>query len=125
MADKAYITPAKKSHLNYVVLDSDWEEICAKTLEEIETLDCSVKNQFLGFDNSYANDGKDQQYFTDSIARVKSNDKAEKKWFVEDCWIPALNASINKYEYSKWHFIEIANEIRNIMNQFKEKIQSV
>ena len=30
------VYPTEKSHVNYVVMDSDWEGVCAKTLEEIE-----------------------------------------------------------------------------------------
>ncbi len=136
---EVYIT--KKSHINYVVMDSEWEGICAKTLEEIETVDCYVKNQFLGFAIPYTKDGKDKQYFTDFIARVRSKDgsvknllieisgmskeKAEKKWFVENRWIPAVNALKEKYGYPEWHFIEVANDIRNIKNQLIEKIRSL
>jgi len=135
------VYPTEKSHINYVVMDSDWEGICAKTLEEIETVECYVKNQFLGFSIPYTKDGKDRQYFTDFIARVKSKDgtiknlmieisgmskdKAEKKWFVENRWIPAVNALKEKYEYPEWHFIEVANDIRNIKNQLIQKIQSI
>ncbi len=131
----------EKSHVNYVVMDSEWEGICAKTLEEIETVECYVKNQFLGFAIPYTKDGKDKQYFTDFIARVKSKDgtiknlmieisgmskdKAEKKWFVENRWIPAVNALKEKYGYPEWHFIEVANDIRNIKNQLSEKIKSI
>ena len=131
----------EKSHVNYVVMDSNWEGICAKTLEEIEAVQSYVKNQFLGFAIPYTKDGKDRQYFTDFIARVKSKDgtmknlmieisgmskdKAEKKWFVENRWIPAVNALKEKYEYPEWHFIEVANDIRNIKNQLIEKIQSI
>lgn len=134
-----YLT--EKSHINYVVMDSDWEGICAKTLEEIETVECYVKNQFLGFAIPYTKDGKDHQYFTDFIARVRSKDgtiknlmieisgmskdKAEKRWFVENRWIPAVNSLKDRYEYPEWHFIEIANDIRNIKNQLIEKIQSI
>lgn len=131
----------EKSHVNYVVMDSEWEGICAKTLEEIDTVESYVKNQFLGFAIPYVKDGKDRQYFTDFIARVKSKDgtiknlmieisgmskdKAEKKWFVENRWIPAVNALREKYEYPEWHFIEVANDIRNIKNQLIEKINSI
>jgi len=134
-----YLT--QKSHVNYVVMDSDWEGICAKTLEEIDTVETYVKNQFLGFAIPYVKDGKDRQYFTDFIARVKgkdgtpknlmieisgmSKDKAEKKWFVENRWIPAVNALKEKYNYPEWHFIEVANDIRNIKNQLIEKIQGL
>jgi type III restriction enzyme len=135
------VYPTEKSHVNYVVMDSDWEGICAKTLEEIEMVECYVKNQFLGFAIPYTKDGKDKQYFPDFIARVKSingivknliieisgmsKDKAEKKWFVENRWIPAVNALKDKYGYSEWHFIEVANDIRNIKNQLIEKISSL
>ena len=52
-----------------------------------------------------------------------SKDKAEKKWFVENRWVPAVNAVQEKYELGKWHFIEIANDVRNIKNQLIEKIR--
>ena len=135
------VYPTQKSHINYVVMDSGWEGICAKTLEEIESVECYAKNQFLGFTIPYVKDGKDHLYFTDFIARVKSKDgtiknlmieisgmskdKAEKKWFVENRWLPAVNALKEKYEYNEWHFIEVANDIRNIKNQLIEKIQSI
>lgn len=130
-----------KSHINFVVMDSDWEGICAKTLEEMDNVLCYVKNQFLGFAIPYTKDGIDRLYFTDFIARVvtsdgtiknlmieisgMSKDKAEKKWYVENRWLPAVNALKDKYEYNEWHFIEIANDIRNIRNQLIDKINSL
>lgn len=132
------VYPTSKSHVNYVVMDSDWEAICAKTLEELDAVDCYVKNQFLGFTVPYVQDGKDRLYFPDFIARVRgrdgqlknliieitgmSRDKAEKKWFVENRWLPGVNALKEKYGYFEWNFVEIANDIRNIKNQLTEKI---
>ena len=131
----------EKSHVNCVVMDSNWEGICAKTFEELDSVICYVKNQFLGFTIPYVKDGKDHFYYPDFIARVKgkdgivknlmieisgmSKDKAEKKWFVEKRWIPAVNSLKDKYEYPEWHFIEVANDIRNIKNQLIGKIQSI
>jgi type III restriction enzyme len=131
----------QKSHVNYVVMDSDWEGIAAKTLEELPQVISYVKNQFLGFAIPYVKEGKDKNYFTDFIVQCKgkdgiiknlmieisgfSKDKAEKKWFVENRWIPAVNALKDKYEYPEWHFIEIANDIRNIKNQLIDKISSI
>lgn len=139
-AKEVYAT--KKSHVNYVVADTEsWEQIAAKTLEEIPQVVSYVKNAFLGFAIPYIREGKDKQYFPDFIAQCKakdgttknliveisgmSKDKAEKKWFVENRWLPAVNALKEKYEYPEWHFIEIANDIRNIKNQLEEKIASV
>lgn len=135
------VYPTKKSHINYVVMDSDWEGITAKTLEELKQVQSYVKNQFLGLTIPYVKDGKDKQYFPDFIAQCKGKDgkiknlmleitgmskeKAEKKWFVENRWLPAVNAMKEKYDYHEWHFIEIANDIRNIKNQLAEKIASL
>ena len=134
------VYPTVKSHVNYVVMDSDWEAIAAKTLEELDVVSY-VKNQFLGFAIPYVKDGKDKQYFPDFIARVQnkdgkpvnliieisgmSKDKAEKKWFVENRWLHSVNSLKDKYNYPEWHFIEIANDIRNIKNQLIEKISSM
>jgi len=39
------------------------------------------------------------------------NDKTEKKWLVENCWLRAINTYQEKYEYREWYFIELANGI--------------
>jgi len=131
----------KKSHVNYVTMDSGWEGICAKTLDELDNVVCYVKNQFLGFAIPYTKDAKDRLYFTDFIVRVKKKDgtmanlmieisgmnmdKAEKKWFVENRWLPAVNSLCEKFSYDRWEFIEIANDIRDIKNQLSIKIGSL
>jgi type III restriction enzyme len=131
----------EKSHVNKVVKDSNWEEICAKTLEELPEVESYVKNQFLGFSIPYEKNGETHQYFTDFIACIKladgsyanlmieisgmSRDKTEKKWYVENRWLPAVNSVREKYGYDQWHFIEIANDIRNIRVQLMDKIKSL
>ena len=68
------------------------------------------------FDESFKNS------IADKKLRGFSKDKDEKKWFVENRWIPAVNSLKGKYDYPEWHFIEIANDIRDIKNQLIEKI---
>jgi len=130
-----------KSHVNYVVLDSEWEGIAAKTLEELPQVLSYVKNQFLGFMIPYVKEGIDRNYLTDFIVQCQgrdgkiknlmieisgfNKDKDEKKWFVKNRWLPAVNALKDKYEYPEWHFIEIADDIRNIKNQLIEKISEL
>ncbi len=131
-----------KSHVNYVVADTDaWEQICAKTLEELSEVQTYVKNAFLGFTIPYVGAGKDKLYYPDFIARCATKDgeminlvievtgmnkdKEDKKWYVENRWLPAVNEVRNKYELDEWHFIEIANDIRNIKQQLTNKIQSL
>ena len=100
-----------------------------------------VKNSFLGFNIPYVGAGKDKLYQPDFIARctTKNNttinliieitgmnrDKDDKKWYVENRWLPAINEVREKYEMDEWHFIEIANDIRNIKQQLINKIQSI
>ncbi len=54
-----------------------------------------------------------------------SKDKAEKRWFVENRWLPAVNAVHEKDDFGRWHFIEIANDIRDIRTQLLNKIQEI
>lgn len=133
--------PTSKSHVNAVVMDSDWEAIAAKTLEEIPEVVSYVKNQFLGFTIPYVKDGKDKLYYPDFVVRYTnakdevanliveitgmSKDKAEKKWFLQNRWLPAVNAVQEKNNLGRWCFIEIANDIRNIRNQLCDKIAEI
>ncbi|MBS1684465.1 MAG: DEAD/DEAH box helicase family protein [Bacteroidetes bacterium] len=137
-----------KCHVNYVVADSVnkaedanlWEHIAAKTLEEMKEVEAYVKNNFLGFYIPYTNMGKDKQYFPDFIARCKTpsgkainliieitganrKDKSLKKDFVTDLWLPAVNNIREKYDMPEWHYIEIANDIRDIKNQLLAKLK--
>jgi len=136
------VYPTKKSHVNYVVADTkSWEQIAAKTLEELDEVKSYVKNAFLGFTIPYISGDKDKPYYPDFIAVCKNKsgkkinliieitgmnqDKAEKKWFVENRWIPAVNGVKEKYGYNEWAFIEIANDIRDIKKQLIDKINNL
>lgn len=130
------------SHVNFVVADTEsWEQIAAKTLEELAedgSVISYVKNAFLGFSILYVHEGQDRQYFPDFLVRCRAQDgrtvnliievtgmnkdKAEKKWYVENRWLPAVNTVREKYEMDEWAFIEIANDIRDIKNQLRTKI---
>jgi type III restriction enzyme len=132
------VYPTQKSHVNYVVADTEsWEQIAAKTLDEIDSVVSYAKNAFLGFVIPYVSEGKDRQYFPDFIARCRrpnggvnliieitgmNKDKAAKRWYVENRWLPAVNTVREKYGFDEWAFIEIAGDIRDIKNQLLAKI---
>lgn len=137
---KVYET--KKSHVNFVVADTDsWEQICAKTLEEMDEVRCYVKNSFLRFEIPYIKQGKGGNYVPDFIARVKTakgrminlvieitgmnRDKDEKKWYMNNRWLPAVNNVREEYEMDEWHFTEVADDIRDIKNELRDKILSL
>jgi type III restriction enzyme len=136
------VYPTSKSHVNFVVADTEsWEQIAAKTFEELEPVQSYVKNAFLGFQIPYVAQGKDRYYFPDFIARCvtpsgeiinliveitgMNQDKAEKRWYVENRWLPAVNAVRERYDMGRWEFVEIANDIRDIKNQLLAKINSL
>jgi type III restriction enzyme len=137
---KVYKT--KKSHVNYVVADTDsWEQIATKTLEEMSEVYSYVKNSFLNFYIPYTALGKDSKYFPDFIARAKtpsgktinpiieisgfSNDKEEKRLYVVNRWLPAVNNVREKYKMDEWHFIEIAGDIKDIKRTIRDYINLI
>ena len=100
-----------------------------------------VKNAFLDFSIPYTDakgDGRD--YFPDFIVRALTaagetinliveitgmkRDKAEKKWTVENRWLPAVNAIRDQHGWVRWDFIEIAEDIRDARNLLLEKLES-
>ncbi len=131
-----------KSHVNYVVADTAvWEQLAAKTLEELEAVQCYVKNHFLNFRIPYMHLDKEKDYLPDFIARVTapsgqtvnliieisgwSNDdtghKDAKRYYASRLWVPAVN---NLRTYGRWDFIEVT-DIDNIKLLLLEKINSL
>ncbi len=132
----------KKSHVNYVVADTDsWEQIAAKSLEEMDSVVCYVKNSFLGFTIPYFIDGEEHLYTPDFIAKVETSSgdvanliieisgfsdnrtghKDAKRYYTEKYWLPAAN---NLEKYGCWHFVEIT-DIANIKQSLTSKINSL
>ena len=129
-----------RSHVNHVVEDSGWEGIATKTLEELNVISY-VKNNFLDFRIPYVREAVERDYFPDFIVRVNgkdgtpknlileisgmSKDKAEKKWYVENRWLPAVNSVRDRFGYDEWHFIEVRDDIKDIRNELIDKIESI
>lgn len=134
------VFPTKKSHVNLVVADTEaWEQIGAKTLEKLPQIESYVKNAFLGFEIPYVDkQGAERRYMPDFIARVKTpgderfnliieitgfaKDKIEKRYFVKERWLPAVNAERLKLRLPPWYFIEVT-DIERIKNQLTEEIE--
>ncbi len=131
--------PTKKSHVNVVVADTEtWEQLAAKALDELDCVEAYVKNAYLGFNIPYTKDGKDRNYVPDFIARIKladrstvnliieitgmNTDKEEKKWYVENRWLPAVNAAGN---HGRWDFVEVSDDIRTVKNQIDDKLRQL
>lgn len=129
-----------KSHVNCVVADTDsWEQIAAKTLEQMPQVTAYVKNAFLGFTIPYISDGQEHTFEPDFLARVqapggetftliieisgRSDDrhghKDHKRHYTLHYWLPAVNA-LGKY--GRWAFVEIT-DIDNILAELNAAIQ--
>ncbi len=136
------VYPTVKSHVNYVVADTEsWEQIAAKTLEELPQVKYYVKNHFLDFKIPYSDGALEHDYIPDFIAVCKtpegeevnliieisgfSNDrygnKDIKSHYTLDYWIPAAN---NLRKYGRWDFIEI-DDIDNIKATLISKINDL
>jgi type III restriction enzyme len=63
-----------KTHINFVVVDSRWEFLEAKTINESNLVESFVKNDHLGFSIVYNYQGDVNRYFPDFILKLKSGD---------------------------------------------------
>ncbi|MBI2774311.1 MAG: DEAD/DEAH box helicase family protein [Chloroflexi bacterium] len=112
-----------KSHLNYVVIDNDWEAKLAQTVESMPEVLSYVKNQGLGLQIPYTFEGTPANYLPDYVVRVndgrgeplnvllevtgeRKKQKAEKVATAKTKWVPAVNAL---GAYGRWAFIEVTD----------------
>src|SRR5579862_6659671 len=117
---KVYKTDGRKCHVNYVVLDSDWEAELARVLEKHPRVLAYVKNQGLQFEVPYAIGGLARKYLPDFIARVdvggseplqlvletkgyRRLDAQVKASTMESSWVPGVN---NLGTFGRWAFAE-------------------
>ena len=132
----------KKSHVNLVVADTDsWEQIAAKTFEQIDAVRSYVKNAFLGFEVPYVDKtGTERRYLPDFLCRVQTpggedfnlivevtgfaKDKAEKRYFIQQRWLPAVNKQREQLGMLPWHFVEVT-DIERIKNQLVAEIERI
>ena len=121
-----------KSHINYVVADTEeWEQGVAKKLEQMTEVLAYVKNQNLGFTIPYEHQGNSHHYIPDFIAILEMPNKTKLNLLIEvtgkkddkkkmkvktakDLWVPAVN---NIGTFGKWAMIEIQDihETQNLI----------
>lgn len=117
---------SEKCHVNWAVLDSDWEGSLCKVLEQHPKVRAYIKNQGLGFTIPYRHKGEARTYIPDFIVRVddghgeddllnlvievkgfRGEDVKDKSDTMNAYWIPGVNAL---KEYGRWDFIELRSE---------------
>jgi type III restriction enzyme len=132
-------TAADKSHVNWAILDSDWEGEFCRVVEAHPKVRAYVKNQALGFEVPYRYLSETRRYIPDFIVRVddgrgdedllnlvveikgyRGQDAIEKKLTMDAYWVPGVN---NLETYGRWAFKEFT-EIYDVEEKFDELIQS-
>ena len=100
-------TSAQKSHINWVILDSDWEAEFCRVAEAHEQVIAYVKNHSLGLEVPYRYGSETRKYRPDFIAQIddgnddplnliveikgfRREDAKEKKLTMDTCWIPGV-----------------------------------
>jgi len=136
------VFPTTKSQVNLVVADThSWEQIAAKTFEQMDAVQSYVKNAFLGFEVPYVDkQGTERKYLPDFLCRIKTpggelfnliveitgfaKDKEFKRYFMEQRWLPAVNGQLATLGGLPWHFVEIT-DIDRIKNDLTAAIARI
>jgi type III restriction enzyme len=132
-------TSSKSCHINWVVLDSDWEAEFCRVAESHPKVRAYVKNHNLGLEVPYRYGSEIRKYRPDFIVLVddghgpedllhliveikgyRREDAKEKKSTMDTYWVPGVN---NLKQYGRWAFAEFT-EVYQIEADFAAKIQS-
>ena len=132
-------TDARRCHVNWVVLDSDWEGEFCRVAESHPRVRAYVKNHNLGLEVPYLYGSETRKYLPDFIVHVndghgendllnliveikgyRGEDAKEKKTTMDTYWIPGVNHLGNQ---GRWAFAEFT-EIYKIEADFKARVES-
>ena len=131
-------TDSRRCHVNWVVLDSDWEGEFCRVAEAHPQVRAYVKNQNLGLEVPYLMGSTQRKYVPDFIVKIddgredllnlvveikgyRREDAKEKKATTENYWVPGVN---NLGSYGRWAFAEFT-EVFEIESKFNEMIDAV
>lgn len=131
-------TSSQHSHINWVVLDSDWEAEFCRVAERHPQVRAYVKNHGLGFEVPYRFGSEMRKYLPDFIVRVddgcgpddllnliveikgyRGEDAVEKKSTMDTYWVPSVN---HLDSYGRWAFAELS-DVFQMQHDFAKKIE--
>ncbi|WP_372675375.1 BPTD_3080 family restriction endonuclease [Aquicoccus sp.] len=108
-----------RSHLNWIITDSDWEDKLATSIEDHPAVLAYAKNHNLGLDVPYLMEGEPHAYRPDFLIRLdapepttlvievkgyRGHDAMLKAETMRTKWIPAVN---RLGTYGRWGFAEL------------------
>ena len=120
-----YETDSRRCHVNWVVLDSDWEAEFCRVAESHPQVRAYVKNHNLGLEVPYRSGSETRTYLPDFIVLVddghgdddllhlvveikgyRREDAKDKKATMDTYWVPGVN---NHGDYGRWGFAEFTD----------------
>ncbi|MEX0686943.1 MAG: DEAD/DEAH box helicase family protein [Balneolales bacterium] len=132
-------TDSRRSHINWVILDSDWEAEFCRVAENHTQVKAYVKNHNLGLEVPYRYGSAMRRYIPDFIVLVddgngpddllhliveikgyRREDAKEKKTTMDTYWVPGVN---NLEKYGRWSFAEFTS-VYEIEVDFEEKVEA-
>lgn len=132
-------TDARRCHINWVILDSDWEAEFCRVAQSHPRVKAYVKNHGLNFEIPYRWGSETRKYLPDFIVLVddgngnndllhliveikgyRREDAKEKKSFAETYWVPGVN---HDAQYGRWAFAEFT-EVYGIQANFAAKVEA-
>ncbi len=130
--------PPPKNHVNWVILDSDWEAEFCRVAESHPQVIAYTKNHNLGLEVPYRYGSEMRKYLPDFIVLAddghgpndplhliveikgyRREDAKEKKSTMDTYWVPGVN---HLGSYGRWAFAEFT-EVYQIESDFKAKIE--
>ena len=131
-------TDSRRCHLNWVILDSNWEGEFCRVVEGHPQVRAYVKNFNLGFEVPYRFGSEQRTYIPDFIVLVddgrgednplhliveikgyRREDAKVKRATMENYWVPGVN---NLKHYGRWAFAEF-DQVYEIGSDFQAKIE--
>lgn len=120
-----------RSHVNWIVTDSDWEATFAQILDEHPDVLSYTKNHNLGFEVPYMKEGEAHRYLPDFLIRLnahgdepvtlvieikgyRGHDAMLKAETMKHKWIPAVN---RLERFGRWGFAELRS-----IHDFREEL---
>jgi type III restriction enzyme len=133
-----YETDARRCHVNWVILDSDWEAEFCRVAEAHPKVFAYVKNHNLGLEVPYRYGSEMRTYIPDFIVLVddgngnedplhliveikgyRREDAKEKKATMETYWVPGVN---NHGNCGRWAFAEFT-DVYEMQSDFEAKVE--
>ena len=132
-------TDARRCHINWVILDSDWEAEFCRVSESHPRVKAYVKNHNLGLEVPYRYGSETRTYLPDFIVLVddghgkddllqliveikgyRREDAKVKKATMDTYWVPGVN---NHGRYGRWAFAEFT-DVYAMQSDFKAKVEA-